>query len=313
MKYISGSWFEFQHHNKAEGVYWNPQCAAFTASDWDAKIKEISEAGINKLVLMAVALDYKAFYDSALLPKFELACENPLDIVLAAGEKYGVDFFIGNGFWGKWDDLAILEDHEAAARRDAAFEEIVARFGNYKSFYGWYWPNEAEINPHYTERFIEYVNRSSEVARALTPGRKIMIAPYGTNKVQGDLTYLKQLEKLDVDIVAYQDEIGVRKTRVEELERIWETVRIAHDKVQRSVVWADVEIFEFTGDVYKSALVPASFDRVRRQLEIAGQYVEGIAVYQYQGMLNAPDAGIIAGHRDATRLHQEYMEWRNSR
>ena len=27
---IEGSWFEFQHHNQAEGVDWNPACAGFT-------------------------------------------------------------------------------------------------------------------------------------------------------------------------------------------------------------------------------------------------------------------------------------------
>ena len=35
IRLISGSWFEFQHHNEAEGVYWNPACARFTAADWN--------------------------------------------------------------------------------------------------------------------------------------------------------------------------------------------------------------------------------------------------------------------------------------
>ena len=42
-KYIQGSWFEFQHHNKKEGIYWNPTCASFSAEQWDTKIKEMAD------------------------------------------------------------------------------------------------------------------------------------------------------------------------------------------------------------------------------------------------------------------------------
>jgi len=49
LKPIEGSWFEFQHHNKAEGKYWNGTLENFTAEQWDYKIKEIAEAGLNIL------------------------------------------------------------------------------------------------------------------------------------------------------------------------------------------------------------------------------------------------------------------------
>ncbi len=55
IKPITGSWFEFQHHSTVEGVDWNPACDRFTAAQWEAKIKEIAEAGLEYLVLMATA------------------------------------------------------------------------------------------------------------------------------------------------------------------------------------------------------------------------------------------------------------------
>ena len=47
VKPIAGSWFEFQHHATVEGVDWNPACVRFTAEQWQAKVKEIAEIGME--------------------------------------------------------------------------------------------------------------------------------------------------------------------------------------------------------------------------------------------------------------------------
>src|SRR5665213_1977146 len=71
IKQITGSWFEFQHHATVEGVDWNPALARFTAEQWDAKIKEIADAGLEYLVLMATAVYYRAFYKTNIYPQWE--------------------------------------------------------------------------------------------------------------------------------------------------------------------------------------------------------------------------------------------------
>ena len=96
-----------------------------------------------------------------------------------------------------------------------------------------------------------------------------------------------------MDIIAYQDEIGVRKSKVEETPAFYEGLRKAHDRVHDVALWADMEIFEFEGTVYRSALLPASFDRVKRQIEALSPYVDTILVYQYQGMMNKPGSIIF--------------------
>ena len=45
MKTITGSWLEFQHHNAAEGTYWNPVCFRFTEEQWRQKVREMSTFG----------------------------------------------------------------------------------------------------------------------------------------------------------------------------------------------------------------------------------------------------------------------------
>mgnify|MGYP002228109568 CR=1 FL=1 len=61
-KPISGSWFEFQHPGGKEGVYWDKDLRQFTAAQWREKIREISETGMEYLVMMNVAAHGKAFF-----------------------------------------------------------------------------------------------------------------------------------------------------------------------------------------------------------------------------------------------------------
>ena len=312
VKLVSGSWFEFQHHATVEGVNWNPACACFSCAQWDAKIREMLEAGMEYLVLMCTALYYRAFYNTPIFPRWRLACPDPLEAVLSAADKYRVKFFIGGGFYGDWTDPKIISDPVAAKRRLQAIEELTNLYGHHSSFYGWYWPNEAFINRYYSEEFIRYVNTCSKLARQLRPRARILIAPYGTRVAVPDDKYAKQLESMDVDIVAYQDEVGVRKSTPDETGAYYERLHNAHARVPNRAIWADVEIFEFEGEIYHSAVNPAPFDRVLRQLEAVSPWVEAVLVYQYLGMMNKPGSQAFAGPPESAKLYSDYLHWLKS-
>jgi hypothetical protein len=306
IKPIVGSWFEFQHPHPPESVYYNPALAAFTPEQWDQKIKEIAELGMEYLVLMAVAVDFKAYFPTNIFPEPDFfATKNPLEVILTAADKYGVKFFISNDWWGDAFNIeAILTDPEVKKRRFQAMEELVKKFGHHKSFYGWYYPNETGINGHYDDIFMNYVNVSSAEAAKLTPKAKTLIAPYGTRNVIEDKKYVYQLEKLNVDFIAYQDEIGVEKTAIEESGRFFERLYNLHKKAAKSRLWADIEVFKFEGTVYKSALLPASWERVVDQLKAVSPFVEKILIYQYMGMLNRQGTYSFAGHTDSFLLYE---------
>ena len=306
LKSIDGSWFEFQHHNQAEGKYWNETLKNFTAEQWDYKIKEIAEAGLKYLVLLNVAIDNKTFYPSKLLPQHELGCKDPLEVILTAADKYGIYFFVSNGFWGDWTKpVFLMKDPQIQSLRMKAMEEIASKYAHHKSFYGWYYPCETGISNYYEDYFIDYVNASSAQAAKLIPNAKTLIAPYGTRNVKTDDIYIRQLEKMNVDYIAYQDEVGVKKTNVEESAIYFENLYKAHKKAAKSRLWADVEIFRFEGEVYKSALLPASFERVIKQIEAVSPFVEKILIYQYIGLLNKPKTMAFAGHKDSVFLYNQ--------
>ena len=311
-KPMAGSWFEFQHQATVEGVDWDPECVRFTCPQWAAKVKEIAGVGMEYLVLMATALDYRSFFPTTLFPPWRLACSNPLETVLSAADQCGVKFFIGDGFYGDWRSPKIISDPEAAKRRLQAIEQLTRLYSHHRSFYGWYWPNEAFINRYYSEEYIQYANTCSRLARQLTPQAKILIAPYGTRVAVPDDKYVRQLETLDVDIIAYQDEVGVRKSTPEETPAFYEGLRKAHDRAKRSAIWADVEIFQFEGAVYKSPILPAPFSRVLRQMEAVSPWVEKILVYQYQGMMNRPGSTAFCGRSASTKLYTAYVDWLKS-
>ena len=310
MPKINGSWFEFKHNLDVEGKYWNHSCLGFSAAQWREKIKEMAELGMEYLVLMGIAYNGETFYPSKYFNQYYMDCQNPLEAFFQATEEYNIKVFVGNDFLGYWRDPAkMITDAEIIKKRQQAMEEVVALYGHYKSFYGWYWPNEAELNPYYSDAFIDYVNDCTAIGHRLLPDSKTLIAPYGTNKVITDDHYAKQLEQLDVDIIAYQDEIGVQKSEVGKLARYFENLKHVHDRVGKSALWADIEIFNFEGEVYKSALVPAPIARIEKQLDAIAPFVSKILVYQYLGIMNKPGTEAFAGHPGSEQLYNDYSAY----
>ena len=314
IKPISGSWFEFTHGFAPEGKYWNSVLPQFTTEQWKAKVKEISETGMEYLVLMAVANDGKTFYPSKLQPQYEYACADPLEAVLSAADECGIKFFVSNDFWLDWrEGTKMMKDLEVAKLREKGMEEVAEKYSHHKSFYGWYYPNESGLWNSIDDTTINYVNRCTKKARELTPNSVNLIAPYGTKSVRADDKYVSQLEKLDIDIIAYQDEIGVKKTKVGTAGKYYEALSKVHAKAGRSRIWADMEIFEFENDVYASALIPTDFERILKQMEDISPFVENILVYQYLGIMNKPGSIASVGHPNSGKLYTDYMNWLNKR
>ena len=205
--------------------------------------------------------------------------------------------------------IDILTQRRVQKRAFQAMEELYGLYGKHESFYGWYFPDETCIAGHFHPDFMDYANRYSAHAHKIAPGTKTLIAPYGTRILVTDEEYIQQLRNLDVDIVAYQDEVGVRKATPEETGAFYTNLRKAHDAAGRSALWADVEAFDFEGDVYRSALLPGSMERVEKQIEAVAPYVDEVLIYQYQGMFNKPGTIAYCGHPDSIAEYTKLLEY----
>ncbi|MEG2947688.1 MAG: DUF4434 domain-containing protein [Bacteroidales bacterium] len=313
IKPISGSWFEFQHLLPTESEYWDKDLAAFTTDQWKEKVYEIREAGLEYLVLMSIAAFDQAFYDTSLAPKFPLACEDPLEAILTAADEVGIKFFISNDFWGDGRMAEMMmQDKGIRYKRAKSMEEIFSRYGHHKSFYGWYFPNEAWLHPYFDDYFVDYVNDCAQLAKSFNANCVNLIAPYNIKAEKSDSGYIKQLERMNIEIIAYQDGVGVNSTRLGEPARYFENLHRAHEKAARSRIWADMELFYFERGTHGN-LMPADFEtRIIKQMADISPFVDKILVYQYIGIMNKPGSKAHAGLRDETvRLYNQYMDWYN--
>ena len=314
LKPFSGTWFEFQHPNPHEGRYWNAACRSFTFDQWQEKVREIASLGMEYLVLMCTSLPYEAYAESYFQTKIYpfaagFACPDPMEALLAAADGLGMKVFVSCGFYGVWSQtLDNMTSRQVDRRAFQAMEEIYGRYGGHPSFYGWYYPDETKIAPRFGREFIDYINRYSAFLDSLDRNKKKLIAPYGTRQVAADDAYVRQLERLPVDIIAYQDEVGARKSKPEETKAYFEALRRAHDRAGRAALWCDLEAFEFEGAPLTSPLVPASIGRIKRQLESVSGLADQVLMYQYQGMFNRPGAGAFCGHPDSCALYEAYRE-----
>ena len=310
IKPIVGTGFEFEHHNQNGAKYWNPALRKFTAEQWKKLVFDMHEIGMEYLQMLSVAYEGKTYYPSALLPRHDFTCEDPLEAVLSAADECGVKFFVSNDYWSDWTQVEKGMTEESTWRlREKGMEEIAEKYARHKSFYGWYFPHETELHEVFNEYAYPYYNRCAQMAHSLTPKALTLIAPYGTRYVKYSEPYIRQLEGLDIDIIAYQDEVGVFKIKVGEAGKYFEDLYKMHAKAGRARLWAVVEIFDYEGEAYHTPGIAASFDRVVQQLADVTPYVEHIIVCQYEGMMSKPGSSASAGHHSSEKLYSDYVGW----
>lgn len=310
MKKINGTFFEFYHHNLVGGTYWNEQCREYTEEQWEAKVDEIAALGMEYIVLMESSLVFdkcaESYFETDIYPPAPMKTKNPIAALMRAAERNGLKVFMSCGFYGIWYHTKENITGEAVKERAfKAMKQLYEAYGNNKAFYGWYLPDETEIAPYFDEDFIKYVNEYAAYGRSFNKDLKILIAPYGTRLAAADDKYVEQLKRLDCDIIAYQDEVGVEKATTEETKIYFCRLCEAHKKAGKSRIWADMETFRCEGKVYFSPMVGADAERVKRQMESISPYVEEIIIYMYQGTMNPPDTKALCGHPDTVKLYTD--------
>lgn len=309
LKPITGSWLEFYHTNDHEGDLWNDTVANWPDEAWEVKVAEMAQAGLDTLVLSAVAIAGKALYPSGLMPDRwrPLAAADPIGAVLRSAQRHAVRVYLGVGFFQEDTGALRARASEHRLRREVP-RELADLYGTFSSFAGWYLPVEEGIKGHFSDAFRHYADEmaaSCERAAALA----ILVAPYGTRTVQPDARFVQQLRDLPVTHIAYQDEVGVKKTELAQLSAIYARLEAAHREAGRAL-WTNIELFTFQGEVYHSPLLPAPSSRITQQVSFASPHVQKALAYQFLGLLNPPGTPYPAGHADGVALYEALLRQR---
>jgi hypothetical protein len=211
-----------------------------------------------------------------------MACANPLQVLMEEAERLGLHVFMSCGFYGDWTQARQNMQSDVVQR--TAFEamtQLYRLYGHYRSFFGWYLPDEIGIDGHFPDFFIRYVNAYRQHIRQISPEKPLLIAPYGIAKITFDTLFVQQLKQLDCEYIAYQDGVGIRNGGVEIAQEAFRQLKLAHDAAAKAELWADMEVFRFEGEAYRSALLPADEQRITQQLDAISPYVKNILVYQF--------------------------------
>lgn len=137
---------------------------------------------------------------------------SPVEAILDTCDSLDMHVFLSTG-WAN-NQLDNVGDSSVVARQCQIMDELAAMYVGRPSFYGWYLPIEDCLIPFLPDRSVSGINRLTARARRLTPGKRTMIAPYGIFGAQLDNPQFgAQLSKIDVDIIAYQDEVGCVRER----------------------------------------------------------------------------------------------------
>lgn len=311
---VSGTFLNLAYQD-VRNKYTNPPYMDYTdPCFWYSKVGELNRIGIEYLVIMAVANEGKAYYPSDLMPwHYPSGRQSPVDAIMDAAAEYDMKVFMSTGWAYDQDDN--LKIPRIKNRQVEMMTELASIYGSHKAMYGWYLPVEDCLGPVLSDYAVEAVNALTDKARSLTPDLKILISPYGIfNSDFEDPEYERQLSRIKVDIIAYQDEIGCvrEKYPLPRLRENWKRLRLIHDRTGVEM-WANCESFAWEGNTNdrSSALVPASFSRFLSQMVTASAGgVDRIISFMFYGIYEDPDSDYMLGQPFwSGKAYSDYVEW----
>lgn len=268
----------------------------WSEAQWDEFLTEIKDLGMNTLIVQYTAFKNASnnitWFNSA--NTFTATkSKHTLERVLASAQRKGIEVHIGlhfdDTYWQHQTDVAWLQTQ--ANYCIAIAEEIQAQFGTHVAFKGWYIPHEPEPNAYNTDEKVRlfrehFVDRISNRLHQLN-NKPVSIAAFWNNSLSTPEQlqhFMAELSKSNLQIVMLQDGVGAQHVTLERLANYYEAAQrglFEENKNYKGVFWSDLETFASPNGEYP--FHPATFDRVKQQLETALSIpkVSKIVSFQY--------------------------------
>lgn len=254
----------------------------WSEAQWDEFLTEIKDLGMNTLIVQYTA--FKNAYNN--ITWFNSAnifttikSKHTLERVLASAQRKGIEVHIGlhfdDTYWQHQTDVAWLQTQ--ANYCIAIAEEIQAQFGTHVAFKGWYIPHEPEPNAYNTDEKVSlfrehFVDRISNRLHQLN-NKPVSIAAFWNSSLSTPEQlkhFMAELSKSNLQIIMLQDGVGAQHVTFNRLASYYEAAQrglFEENKNYKGVFWSDLETFASPNGEYP--FHPATFDRVKQQLETA--------------------------------------------
>ena len=254
----------------------------WSEAQWDEFFTEIKDLGMNTLIVQYTAFKNASnnitWFNSA--NAFTATkSKHTLERVLASAQRKGIEVHIGlhfdDTYWYHQTDVAWLQTQ--ANYCIAIAEEIQAQFGTHSAFKGWYIPHEPEPNVYNTDEKVrlfreQFVDRISSRLHQLN-NKPVSIAAFWNSSLSTPEQlqhFMAELAKSNLQIIMLQDGVGAQHVTLERLASYYEATQrglFEENKNYKGVFWSDLETFASPNGEYP--FEPATFDRVKQQLETA--------------------------------------------
>lgn len=316
---ITGSFFDIQHVNPFDAVYWSGECRFWKEENWRALIQDMNAAGMDTAICIATALwGLPVFpgHEEKVGRPMRMGCKDPLGVCLDEAGKLGMEFYLGIGYRGRCSqvrDYAGMEkpwpDNWFEWNTNLA-EALMQEYSDKAGFGGLYIAYEIDFHDHQVELYEKWVG---ENLRPLIGDTPLLISP-GSIGQHPNLDKLpEQLERMDINILAPQDYGGRSRNVAEALELVKGNAR-AIEKMGDTVrnmgikMWSNCEVFELAPSPdLRGYCVPGPIERIKEQVEIQAPLVDKLICYQYQGLMNSQTELLNIGAPGVQKLHDDYM------
>ena len=254
----------------------------WSEAQWDEFLTEIKDLGMNTLIVQYTAFKNASnnitWFNSA--NTFTATkSKHTLERVLASAQRKGIEVHIGlhfdDTYWQHQTDVAWLQTQ--ANYCIVIAEEIQAQFGRHTAFKGWYIPHEPEPNAYNTDEKVrlfreQFVDRISNRLHQLN-NKPVSIAAFWNSSLSTPEQlqhFMAELAKSNLQIIMLQDGVGAQHVTLKRLASYYEAAQrglFEENKNYKGVFWSDLETFASPNGEYP--FEPATFDRVKQQLETA--------------------------------------------
>jgi hypothetical protein len=251
--------------------------------DWQLELEAMSRAGMRTVVIV-----WLRWNESSFMPQ-EQSFVDPTATILDYAASHDMKVFVGLAYADFW--FQCLDDPQYVSQvsrtSTAVANEAWKRYGRYPAFAGWYLSPElrdANYAPYHISLVRTFWRHVGDHCRAISGGKPVAIAPSMSGLVAPDTfqsTYTALLRGSGIDIVMFQDGVGARRWDADFETRIVPYFQAMQTACRQAAVtlWSDIEIFHKTGEPSRS--VPASAERIRRQLAVESPFVEKFIMFDF--------------------------------